>query len=210
MKSIIQTMSLSRFETYLKAAGFDEERALQLYVWNARIGGAFQLPIQAVEVSLRNCINSVLIQDFGQDWYDSAAFKGMICDDRERQSDLKTMRTRLRKRRVKLENGQVVATLSFGFWVGLLAPKYNPPFWGRNLRKAFPHVPETVTRKTMFDACGKIARFRNRIFHHEPIIKADIGLEYAHMLEVLGYMCPDTLDFIRRYSEIPELLRSKP
>ena len=42
---------------------------------------------------------------------------------------------------------QIVAGLSFGFWVGLLQPKYNPDLWSSHLRVAFPHLPATETRE---------------------------------------------------------------
>ena len=65
-RSLIETLrpviSVGRLGTYLVAAGFDPSRALQLYIWNARVGEAFHLPIQAVEVGLRNRINDALLE----------------------------------------------------------------------------------------------------------------------------------------------------
>jgi hypothetical protein len=57
-EALLRAISQDRFTTYLKAAGHDPERALALYLWNAQIGEAFHLPIQAVEVALRNSINA--------------------------------------------------------------------------------------------------------------------------------------------------------
>ena len=61
-------ISAERFSTYLTAAGHDESRALLLYLWNARMGEAFHLPIQAVEVGLRNCVDHALRSEFGAIW----------------------------------------------------------------------------------------------------------------------------------------------
>ena len=58
------SISSDRLATYLKATGFDDDRALRLYLWNAIVGEAFHLPIQAVEVGLRNCINFALCADY--------------------------------------------------------------------------------------------------------------------------------------------------
>jgi hypothetical protein len=59
---VIDTMSQRRFETYLQAAGHDRDRAVALYVWNAKIGASFHIPIQAAEVALRNRVNHALVR----------------------------------------------------------------------------------------------------------------------------------------------------
>jgi hypothetical protein len=59
------TLSQARLGTYMLAAGHDEARALALYQWNALLGEAFHLPIQSVEIALRNRINAVLVAAFG-------------------------------------------------------------------------------------------------------------------------------------------------
>jgi hypothetical protein len=58
--AILVAISPDRFLTYLKASGHDVNRALRLYLWNARIGEGFHIPIQAVEVALRNSVNTAL------------------------------------------------------------------------------------------------------------------------------------------------------
>ncbi len=54
--AILTAISPDRFKTYLAAAGHRQERALKLYLWNAKLGEAFHMPIQAVEIALRNSI----------------------------------------------------------------------------------------------------------------------------------------------------------
>lgn len=110
-------MSDGRVGTYLTAAGFDEDRALRLYVWNALAGEAFHLPIQAVEVALRNRINGALCRLFGADWWRDAGFLHLA--DRERRGDISTATRRIANRGAALVTGQMVASLSFGFWVGV-------------------------------------------------------------------------------------------
>ena len=90
------SISSDRLATYLKAAGFDEDRALRLYLWNASIGEAFHLPIQAVEVGLRNCINFALCAEFGFDWWRNSSFLSQV--DRERRLDILTAERRIKNR----------------------------------------------------------------------------------------------------------------
>jgi hypothetical protein len=36
--------------------------------------------------------------------------------------------------------------------------------------------------------------FRNRIAHHEPIFGRHLAADYTSILEVAGWICPDTRD----------------
>ena len=68
---MVSTISRERFSTYLTGAGHDESRALALYLWNAQVGAAFHIPLQAVEVALRNSVNHALVAKFGAEWWKS-------------------------------------------------------------------------------------------------------------------------------------------
>jgi hypothetical protein len=205
---IIEALSPARFETYLTAAGRDHDRAQKLYMWNAHIGRAFHTPIQAVEVALRNAINQALMARYGQDWWKNEAFLNIV--DRERGSNLDTVQNRIRNRRQSLITGQIVAGLSFGFWVGMLQRRYNPNVWSAQLRLAFPNLPQTEDRNSLFRAAGAVSHLRNRISHHEPIFKRDISADYAAMMTLLNWICPATHDWVRPHCHVQEILRRKP
>ena len=117
------TVSAERLGTYQLAANRDEARALDLYIWNAHVGEAFHLPIQATEVALRNAINNALIRRFGPDWWNTAAFLN-IASARQKK-DITDVTRRIQKRGSTLCTGQIVANLSFGFWAGMLDSSYQ-------------------------------------------------------------------------------------
>jgi hypothetical protein len=48
----------ARFEPYLAEASGDHERAIVLYVWNARVSAAMFETLHHVEVALRNAIDA--------------------------------------------------------------------------------------------------------------------------------------------------------
>ena len=205
---VIEALSPDRFETYLTAAGRDDARAQKLYIWNAHIGGAFHTPIQAVEIALRNGINKALMARYGQDWWENEAFLNIV--DRERRSNLETVQSRIKNRRISLSTGQIVAGLSFGFWVGMLQRRYNPDVWGAQLRLAFPNLPQTENRNSLFRAAGAVSHLRNRISHHEPIFKRDISADYSTMMALLNWISPATHDWVRPHCRVQEVLRRKP
>jgi hypothetical protein len=202
------TLSSGRFATYFKLAGHDEERAIRLYMWNAQVGEAFHIPIQAIEVGLRNRIDNALGQLFTPNWWECAGLFRIL--DEERQADLTTVFRRIRNRDLEFCTGQVIAGLSLGFWVGLLDGRYNPPIWSKQLRAAFPHLPQGRGRKSLFAEAGKVATLRNRISHHEPLIKRDISQDYATVMGFLEWICPATAQWVRPHCRIPLVLRQKP
>lgn len=201
-------ISDARLSTYLTAAGFDEDRALALYLWNVQIGEAFHLPIQAVEVALRNRIHAALSGTYGPAWWRDAGLAAQL--DMERTADLALVMRRIRNRKLALDSGQVVAGLSFGFWVGMLQKRYNPPLWSGRLHRAFPDYPANRNRATLARTAGRVAWLRNRIWHHEPIIGHDLSAEYGSIMMLLAWLSAPKAEWIRANSRVPTLLRQKP
>jgi hypothetical protein len=206
--ALYQTISHERLGTYVIHAGHDHQRALRLYLWNAQLGEAFHLPMQAAEVGLRNRVNNGLTSRFGSEWWNTQEFNVII--DADRRRDLEIVYGRIRNRRLPLVTGQIVAGLSFGFWVGLLDGRYNPPLWGKHLRTAFPNLPTTRSRKSLQKAASRVAWVRNRISHHEPIIGLDLLKEYATISDLLAWICPIKARWLKPHCRVPELVRAKP
>src|SRR5688572_9632833 len=66
-----RTVSVSRWGTYLTASGFRENIAFRLYLWNSAIGQSFLFPVQVAEVGLRNAISAAIVEEFGENWFNS-------------------------------------------------------------------------------------------------------------------------------------------
>lgn len=172
------------------------------------MGEAFHMPIQAAEVGLRNRINFALCALYGNEWWRNKAFLELADD--ERRGDLEVVFRRIRNRDLLLETGQVVAGLSFGFWVALLQPRYNPDIWSSQIRPAFPNLPAGKTRHALAKRAGEVAYIRNRISHHEPIIREDHSKRFKELMEFLGWICPTKTAWIKPHCRVYETLRKKP
>lgn len=208
-ESLIRTLSQDRFETYRREAGHNnQERAFKLYLWNIRIGEAFFLPLHVVEIGLRNAINRALVDRYSVNWWDDDIFKKFIDDPRK--SDLKLLHQRLQNKKIEMVNGQVVAGLSFGFWVGMLEKRYHPELWSRYLKTVFPHLPDGYALKAMRKKSQDALRLRNRISHHEPLIKWDISKYYAELMTLVYWLEPAMHDWILPHCRVPALMREKP
>ena len=206
--SLSRMISAERFSTYLTAAGHDEARALLLYLWNAQMGEAFHLPIQAVEVGLRNCVDHALRSEFGSAWWNDAAFRALIA--RPQVGTIDAALHDIAKRGASPASGRMVAGLSFGFWATMLKPRTNPRIWSRRLRSAFPDLPPAEDRRSLERRVQAIRMLRNRIAHHEPIIRRDTSRDYAELMTTLRWMSPAMHDWIAPSCRVPDIMRRKP
>jgi hypothetical protein len=100
-----------------------------------------------------------------------------------------------------VENGRLVAELNFGFWVGVLGPKYENSLWRQTLRKAFPYRPKGVERQDVQKPLNAIRRLRNRVMHHERILDRDLVADHDLILTIIGWVCPETQTWVAAHSD---------
>jgi hypothetical protein len=178
----------------------DRVAAIRLYERNTRFSGALYCSIQGLEVCLRNAIHRSLTTRYGPDWFDRLtglkyplpqkieAAKSNILDDGK-----------------LLTPGRVVAELSFGFWTALLSARYEKRLWVPCLHRAFPHAfagpefgPTTsgarrrVNRQDIARRLDGIRELRNRIAHHESIIRRSLDKDFRSIIETTAWICPTT------------------
>ena len=91
----------------------------------------------------------------------------------------------------------------------MLEPIHRPVLW-ENLHNTFTDLPASVDYEKFSARCNEVKEFRNRVFHHEPIIKCDILLEYGKVLEVIAWISAEKGLWIRSYSRVPLVARMKP
>lgn len=208
--SLLRAASPDRMGAYLLSAGGDHKRALDLYIWNAKLCGAFYLPLQATEISLRNGINNALISKYGNNWWVRGDSFWAFADE-PAKNRLSQIFKRLDDMGKSHTTPQIVASLSFGFWVHLLDSYYNVELWSHELETQFPHLPnKPQKRENLKTRAAKTLDLRNRIFHHEPIHRQNISLEYSQVMELLSWVCPDKRAWIKSECEVPKIMRQKP
>lgn len=205
---LARSVSADRLHTYLTAAGFDEDRALRLYLWNIQIGEAFHLPIQGVEVGLRNAVSDGFGLKYGTQWWADTRF--LTIAGHHARADIDTAKRRIASRGKPITTPQIVANLSFGLWTALLAPSFNPHVWSAYLASAFPALPPGTSRRDIHQRAGRIGQLRNRIAHHEPIFRMNLSEEYRATMELLTWICPVKAAWLRPHCRVPALLRVKP
>jgi hypothetical protein len=193
----------------MRAAGFKDDLAHALYLWNAAMGQSFHFPLQAVEVALRNAIHAVLTLGYGPDWWQDAHCRATLNAKRVEDID-KAARRHFRIYSAQPSTGQIVASLTLGFWASMLHREYNNAIWDHHVAAAFPHMGAGDTIAKVSRTATGIQDLRNRIFHHEPLIRHNLSEEYASILRMLGWICPETREWVRHHSSVPTVLRQRP
>jgi hypothetical protein len=120
MDRIEQSLSHERLGPYLSLAGGDLRRAIGLYERTTSLSEALYGLLQGLEVTLRNAMHRELSDGIGrEDWYD--AIKWQLAQ----QEQIASAKDSLSKKGKQITPGKMVAELTFGFWVGLIGPKYS-------------------------------------------------------------------------------------
>jgi hypothetical protein len=209
MIAMMRTISPERWRTYQRASGFNDESAHRLYVWNAAVGQSFHFPLQTAEVALRNVIHHALADIYGPDWTQSAACRASMTTDRV-DDITKAERRHYRIYGAAPTTPQIVASLTLGFWVSLLRRHYNHTIWATHTRFAFPHLGPTDNIVNVSRTGTTIQDLRNRIFHQEPLIGHNLSGEYAAILRLIGWICPEMKEWTRQLSSVPRVIRERP
>ena len=195
LAALERSLSRERLSYYLGECAGDLECALRMYELNTRISAAFYGPLQGLEVLIRNDMNMQMQAAFGSDWLDLSAV-------RLQQTQIDDIKKTISKiDHDEPTNGMIVAELPFAFWVGLLGPKNENEIWRKALYKSFAHRPRGTERKIVHNALDSIRRLRNRIAHHEKILHRDLRANHETILEIAGWCCPITRDWIASLSD---------
>lgn len=201
---LIQAFSKDRLTLFMEMAEGNIHHALRLYDRNIILSEALYVPLHGVEIGLRNALHRALSDGYRRtDWYDDPRLPLQHLQSQT----LHKAKSSLTLKGKPLLPGRIVAELPFGFWIGLLGKGYaKTQLWGDHLRKAFPHK-EGLQRKQCHALLQPLRDLRNRIAHHEPILKRDLDADHENLLTVAGWICPITQRWIRERSRFPVVSR---
>lgn len=175
----------SRLEPYLQKEGRDLLRALARYHWNVELCKAFYPVLQALEVTLRNGIDAVAVSAFPvrpssldyniiRSWLTRTNSVVVHPGGRDDVRRAMTKLASTSQAQAKKNHNDLVAALSFGFWVGMLESTYDAPgtngvfLWPVHWSTVFPSARDIATGDIRL-TFTQLRHFRNRVFHHEPI-----------------------------------------
>lgn len=131
--------------------------------------------VGAFEVALRNSIDKVMSDNFGDNWLRDAILPGGIFDIPQCRDHARIIRSAYDKllKHNCYTHTQLLSKMEFGIWKYMFS---SPQFRAANrvLLRIFPNKP-TSTRNVqynntfVFNELDRVNSLRNRIAHHEPI-----------------------------------------
>lgn len=205
--SLRRLISVERLSPYLKKNNQNFDKALEHYQSNIRISEAFYPLISILEIGLRNNINKQLSQLFhNPEWYNSTEY--LSISTHFHQKKIADAKMALNQSKKAHNSGRIISELTFGYWTSLFDKRYESELW-KSLRLAFPNCEKSIRkRKTISSKLNRARKFRNRIFHHEPISwNFDVLLEYNNDIEdVINWLDPEFLEWSSNVSRIKEVL----
>lgn len=183
VQEIETILSSDRLETYLSLSNFNHTQALVLYRSNILKSHRFYTILHILEVCLRNKIDICLSKKFGTRWFDGTA---ILLTSVQNHSivELKNFEKR----------GQVIASLSFGFWTAFFGKTFEE-LWRKELRTIFS-TSEALKRGYIADKLKNIRILRNRIAHHECILKMELNSLEESAIQLIQWLSPVAYEWL--------------
>ena len=211
-----RNFSRARVLQYL--VGGKEVEAMALYSWNTDISAALWGSLGHLEVALRNAIDqkmSIRQVSLGRDehWiFDNSRELGRDRGQGNRRhaqpySDIDEAIRRVQQNRKRINPGQVISEISFGFCHQMVSK--NQMFLWPDLAAAFPNMPGR-SQPLVSDKVKSLRVLRNRIGHHHRIWAGDIAAKYAELIALATYIDPDLGDWINANGAVASALSQRP
>lgn len=197
-------LSPDRLEPYYQRVGKDKTKALRLYLWNTSLSESLYGSLQGLEIGLRNSINRELTAKHSLDWYKNPILFRDIQHDK-----INRVIAEFDKQR-PITQSDVVSRLSFGFWADILHYEMYEQLWREAIHRAFPNRPKGTRRNNIAPMIKRLKDLRNRIAHHEPILRFNLQQEHNDIIEILSWICPVTSDWIAKHSRFETVWKNPP
>lgn len=227
-----QLISAERFATFVNLAGGDRDLAADLYEWTGAVAGVLFVEFRTFEIVFRNCVDQALtdyvsnVAPHVKDWMLDPSWIPAIGHwwDKDADKALKTARNKAGGRNAP--HGRVVAELTFGFWRYIVSGRYEESMWDTALDRAFVGIPGTSSgdrRRMLEQAMINLNGLRNRLAHHEPILKPwtrrlhhgkagtfTLADFYGDLVQVMNWTTPNHAADLLRTREVRSLLAARP
>jgi hypothetical protein len=221
VKTLEKIVSTPRLHNYLSSQGMQPKRAVSLYEQNIALSRSFYPLLSMLEVALRNALDRECIKHFSDPNWLVSQKTGFMADPRLTYTPLSGItktndflrrsvdeaELKIKKQKIPISHGKIVAELTFGFWTELFEPTHYALLKGVPIH-AFPNLPTNKKRKHLYTILGNVRRFRNRIYHNEPICFSkcvcDISeaVQIQRMIyEVLNWLSLDVPDWIKKIDD---------
>lgn len=188
-----------RLKPYLAVTNNNVHRAIELYLLYTRINESLYFPLQNIELIVRNSFYNVIVDKYGRDWIFE---KKYLLQGRDRNSDIliKQINSIIESKRGNINSNDLISNLNFGFWAMLLDSNFEVFFWRPCLRVLFYKYSEVVLRKEIQIKLKFIKSIRNRVFHHENLLKYNLMDSYREIILFISLIPDEFSKWTEKYS----------
>lgn len=182
---------------YITSKRFKIYNDFDKYNKNLKISKHLYIPLSILEVSLRNSINNLFEKLYGAGWLVNEA---QFLKHKEIEK-IQKAKDRITDDGGEISKDKLVSELTFGFWTALFQSVYDNKMRFSNLKNIFPNLPprtqQEITRNILSTKLNHIRKFRNRIFHHENIIKDEFNDIENNVYEILEFFDNELAQYTR-------------
>lgn len=188
---LISRISRERLSGYGYLEGQPLDLVMAKYLWNCALSESLYESLHWLEIALRNNIHSAATSTWGSSWLT----KGQLLSPEQHMVDEAI--ERLQREGKSFNPEDIMAALNFGFWTSLFRKDYEQKLRPL-LPKMFPYVTPASdrTRKNISDRLNTVRKFRNRVFHFEPIINYKADVRYGEIRQTIEWIAPELIPFL--------------
>lgn len=236
--AIAAQLHVTRFGTYMAAAGGDQGKAIALYRWNLELASALFETLTLTAVVLRNALDAQLKvwnvqqhnrttgQQHPTEWTVDAtrplrSLAGSACGKAHQAAvTARAARPQTHPRKhVTISHDDVIAQLTFGVFVRLLPTsdltdrnyRARQVLWTQALCNAFPNSgSRDPDGHRAFGRAERLRSLRNRVAHAEPLLDVNPTHRLRDAGRLLAGIDQTTAGWVMGISRIPHVTRQRP
>jgi hypothetical protein len=220
LEKVIECLSIDRLRTYFMFVSAEHQKlAVIPYDWLQLLSSMLFIPLQYLEITLRNKIYNIL-SDFYEakdkrsdlpgvpknwiEWMPTnpTIQKNVVYAYKNASSEIKNR---------SITPGDIMSRLQFIAWIKILEehPAKKSPlyFWDFTIKEIFPNAPDW-SRRAIIGELRDINTLRNRLFHYEPVWKYDnmpnfqqgiveVSRKHKKIMAVIKWLSIDMFNFIK-------------
>ena len=203
LEKYASTLSIERLLSFKQSDNDTIDVLIDRYKNNLRISQALYPELSTLEITLRNAIDTMLKGCISETWLEDEIKQQKILSNHDHEMLLSAYNDidKLYSNK-NFTIGKVIANLTFGFWTNLCSKWYCSNIWNKGccFKGVFVNYPSKVNNIGLIATKLRlIRRFRNRVFHYEPIFKNPQNTlkMYNEIIEMISYLPSDNSDILK-------------
>lgn len=206
--------SKDRLGRFLSACEGNKTKACELYFSNIEVSKAFYPVLSQFEIFLRNVIYQQLVLTFNDFNWIINQKSGFMSDRSLERSNyflkrsIESAERAITRSGGTVTPGKLIAEQSFGFWTSLFQTHHYKLIKGSSIL-CFSNKPPQISRKEIYLKLNNIRKFRNRVYHNEPICFTGSIIDYssatqiqADIYKLLTWIDKDLSDYISKLDSV--------